>query len=101
MIWEMGNGISQNCKGVEQNDNEALKWYRLAADKGHTHARQNLALMYRIAAVQGDADAQFNLGRIYSYGEGVAQDDAEAMKWHLLSAGQKYDEGCVYKFSVE
>ena len=42
----------------------------------------------RSAAEQGDADAQYNLGLRYHYGEGVPQDDAEAVKWWRLAAEQ-------------
>ena len=41
--------------GVAEDDREAVKWYRRAAE-------------------QGDASAQLNLGFMYSNGEGVAQD---------------------------
>ena len=37
--------------------------------------------LYRQAAEQGNADAQFNLGVMYLDGDGVPQDDAEAMRW--------------------
>ena len=43
---------------------------------------------YRLAAEQGDASAQFNLGVRYVTGEGVAQDDAEAVRWYRLAAEQ-------------
>ena len=42
-----------NGEGVPEDDAEAVRWYRLAAD-------------------QGDADAQYNLGVMYANGEGVA-----------------------------
>ena len=35
-----------------------------------------------------DASAQFNLGLMYANGEGVPQDDAEAVKWYLKAAEQ-------------
>ena len=54
--------------GVTKNTTEALKWYRLAAEKGF-------------------AGAQYNLGFLYQTGEGVMQDDAEAVKWYRLAAG--------------
>ena len=50
--------------GVPQNDAEAVRWYRLAAE-------------------QGGADAQFNLGAMYAQGRGVAQDLAIAYAWIL------------------
>ena len=55
--------------GVPQDDVEAVKWYRLAAD-------------------QGFANAQLNLGLMYAKGTGVPQDDVEAYKWWNLAADQ-------------
>ena len=40
------------------------------------------------AAEQGDADAQLLLGIMYNNGEGVPQDDKEAVKWYRLAAVQ-------------
>ena len=39
-------------------------------------------------AEQGDADAQFSLGVMYRVGQGVPQDDAEAVKWYRKAAKQ-------------
>ena len=39
-------------------------------------------------AEQGDARAQYNLGIMYGKGDGVPQDDAEAVKWYRLAAAQ-------------
>ena len=44
----------------------------------------------RQAAEQGDASAQFNLGFRYDTGEGVPEDDAEAVRWWLQAAEQGY-----------
>ena len=52
--------------GVTKNDEEAVKWYRKAAD-------------------QGFAAAQYNLGGMYYRGEGVAKDEVEAVKWYRNS----------------
>ena len=50
-------------------------------------AQDNLDAV-RQAADQGDAEAQYNLGLMYDNGEGVLQDDAEAVKWYRLAAEQ-------------
>jgi hypothetical protein len=42
----------------------------------------------RSRAEQGDADAQYNLGIMYATGEGVPEDDAEAVRWYRLAAEQ-------------
>ena len=57
------------AKGVSEDDVEAVRWYRMAAE-------------------QGDANAQFNLGVMYDNGEGVSEDDVEAVRWWRLAAEQ-------------
>jgi len=42
------------------------------------------------AADQGDAIAQYNLGIMYQNGEGVPEDDTEAVKWYRLVADKGY-----------
>ena len=39
-------------------------------------------------AEQGDAEAQYNLGVRYHFGEGVAQDDQQAVAWFRKAAEQ-------------
>ena len=63
-------------RGVAQDDAEAMKWYRLAAE-------------------QGNAAAQFNLGVMYERAGACAQDYAEAVKWYRLAAEQGYRRGAV------
>ena len=55
------------------------------------------------AAYQGYASAQNNLGWMYAEGKGIAQDDAEAVKWYCKSAEQgdadaQYNLGYVYQY---
>ena len=52
-------------------------------------------------AEQGDAVAQFYLGVMYANGEGVLEDDKEAVKWFKLAAEQgyakaQYNLGLIY-----
>ena len=44
----------------------------------------------RMVAEQGFASAQFNLGNMYDSGEGVPEDDREAVKWYRKAAEQGY-----------
>jgi TPR repeat protein len=53
-------------EGVAKDMEEAVKWYRKAAEQTY-------------------APAQFNLGLCYSTGQGVAKDYVEAYKWQLLA----------------
>ena len=66
-----------NGEGVPEDDAEAVRWLRLAADQGH-------------------ADAQHNLGWMYANGEGVPEDDAEAARWYRLAADQGHADGCCH-----
>ncbi len=45
---------------------------------------------YRMAAKVGDARSQYNLALSYAKGEGVQQDNVEALKWYHLAANQGY-----------
>ncbi len=59
-------------KGVIINTNEAVKWYRKAAE-------------------QGNAGAQFNLGISYFKGEGVLRNDIESYAWLILAKFNGYE----------
>ena len=56
-------------RGVAQSDQEAVRWFRRAAEQGY-------------------ADAQYALGSMYSTGRGVAQSEEEAARWVRLAAEQ-------------
>jgi TPR repeat protein len=56
----------RNGYGVDQDDAEAVKWYRKAAEQDHAFAQSNLGLMY-------------------ANGLGVEQDYIQAYKWMLLA----------------
>ena len=52
-------------------------------------------------AEQGDPIAQRNLGLLYEAGEGVLENDAEALRWYMLAAVQgrasaQYNLGIMY-----
>jgi clan AA aspartic protease (TIGR02281 family) len=90
---------------VTQDFKEAVKWFRLAADKGNAKALGFLGAIfhdggegvakdyreavkwYRLAAQKGNADAEGTLGQIfYTGGAGVTQDFKEAATWYALAA---------------
>ncbi|HKK16061.1 MAG TPA: SPOR domain-containing protein [Gammaproteobacteria bacterium] len=55
----------------------------------------------RPLAEQGNSQAQVTLGIMYDYGQGVKQDDKEAMKWYIKAAEQgipvvQHDVGVKY-----
>ncbi len=98
-------------KGVKQDKQEAVKWFRKAAEQGHARAQNIFGLMYsngegvfqdkqeavkwiRTAAEQGYAAAQYNLGWMYLQGDGVTQDKQEAVKW-IRKAAEKGEEKAI------
>jgi len=104
-INEIGRAYFDGKNGKPKNYEEAVKWFRMAAEQGYHYGQFNLGLCYdkgygitkdyteavkwyRMAAEQGNADAQFNLGNGYYNGEGVPQNYTEAVKWYRMAAEQ-------------
>ena len=48
---------------------------------------------WRPLAEQGDSYAQYNLGLMYDYGEGVIEDDTQAVYWFRKAAEQGHTKG--------
>ena len=69
-------------EGVPEDDAEAVRWYRLAAE-------------------QGLAAAQLNLGGSYANGEGVPEDHVLAYMWLNLSAAQGFERAQDNKDRIE
>jgi TPR repeat protein len=104
--------------GVAQDQAEAVKWIRKAADQGYPMAQFSLGNCYdngngvtknaveaakwwRKAADQGHINAQYNLGISYHLGRGVPKDQVEAVKWWRKAADQggasaQYNLGISY-----
>ncbi|WP_374301260.1 hypothetical protein [Ferrovibrio sp.] len=95
-------------QGVERDIQQAMHWYRRAAETGFARAQANLAAIYlqgdegvavdyaearkwfEAAAKQGHAVAQYNLGLMYELGLGVEKNEAVALGWYnnAAKAGQ-------------
>ncbi len=108
IIW--GNGEFRHY-------DEAVKWYKKAAESGHLKAQYRLGYMYSVgegvsqdfyesgkwykkAAEQGDSEAQYSLGLLYLYG-GVEKYRSEAVIWLQKAAKQghldaQYQLGRIY-----
>src|SRR5216683_5533443 len=69
--------------GVLEDKSEAVKWY----------------LWYLKAAEQGEVLAQTNLARMYDRGEGVREDQTEAVKWYRKAA-ELGDSSAQYNLGV-
>lgn len=80
---ESGDAKAQNKLGTyyqlglstEQNDVEAVKWFRKAAGQGYNKAK-------------------FNLGEMYEKGRGVGQDTEQALSWYKKACDGGCDCGC-------
>ena len=95
--------LYSNGWGVDLNDDEALKWYELAAGQGHGEAAYNLGVMnangwgvpqsddeafkwYSLAADKGFTAAQVSLGKMYAIGFGAPLDTIQAHMWYNIAA---------------
>lgn len=58
----------ENGEGVEQDFNEAIKWYSQAA-------------------AAGSVDAMYNIGVLCYNGTGVEEDEPQAVRWWIKAAG--------------
>jgi TPR repeat protein len=105
-LYQRGVNLAEG-KGVPQNDQEAVKYFRLAAERNYSRAQNYLGLFYadgrgglpkddvqaaawyRKAADQGSAHAQSALGVFYANGRGgLPKDDAQAVAWYRKAADQ-------------
>ena len=85
-------------EGMPQNYEEAVAWFRKAAEQGNANAQSRLGVAYyngkgirqdfgaavawfRKATEQGNTNAQYRLGVAYYDGKGVHQDFAVAATW--------------------
>ena len=83
--------------GVEQDDREAMRWYRVSADQGDPQGMDNVGYMYlrgkgvpqneevavaffRTASEKGNSQATYNLGECYFSGQGVEQNYSLAVE---------------------
>lgn len=99
-----------NGMGVARDIEQALHWYRKAAEQGLAEAQFNLAHLLVSeeissvaaaewmgkAAAQGMADAQYLMGVIYAEGIGVAVDDEKAVAWLQQAVAQGQQEAARY-----
>ena len=97
-------------KAQQQEMNEIIRMWRVAADQGHAGAQGFLGIMYakgdgvkqdyveavrwyRKSAEQGNAGAQCNLGVSFMNGDGVKQNFEEALLWFRKAAAQGDADG--------
>lgn len=92
------------AKGVEPNEEIAVKWFKVAAEKGHTDAQRRLGNAYSIgaggvaldikkaeywwvkSAKAGNIEAEMLLGEKYFEGDGLEKSDKKSFEWYLKAA---------------
>ncbi|MCZ4279649.1 SEL1-like repeat protein [Kiloniella laminariae] len=104
--------MTERGTGTEQNQEQAIHWYRKAAEQGNPDAKQSLARLQLMEeassksmtpdqkqfeqtlkkAQAGDAGSQFELAGLYHKGIGTDRDIPVAFEWYLRAAAQGYDE---------
>ena len=92
-------------RSVNHNYEEALKWYRMAAEQRHAESQYSLGVLYyngkgvnqdlieaanwfQKAAEQGHARSQLNLAEMYQSGKGVSRNYEKAARFTLAAAQQ-------------
>jgi len=97
-------------KGVALDYQEALRFYRRAADKGLAAAQFDIGTMYEMVAAfprttrglslvpKGSAArvgaAEYKLGWFCLDGRGTKKDRAEALRWYAKQANMESLRGC-------
>lgn len=96
--------------GIAQDEAEAARWFRLAAEQGNIDGAYQLGLIYARggsdvaqdfskahdwlykAAMGGHPNAQYFLGMMYINGDGVQVDEVQATVWFWLATtlGDEY-----------
>jgi TPR repeat protein len=104
--YELAQNYANGTDIIEQDYDEAIKWYTQAAEQGHILSQFNLGVIYNSgeeverdpfaavkwwskAAEKGYAPAQYNLGLMYDSGQGVDRRNTDtALQWWKKAADQ-------------
>lgn len=103
--WLLGSSYAnanKPNKPLPQQFNNALKWFKAAAEQGHVRAMLDIGLLYMFyqeekdslsavlwiqrAAEHNNAEAQFLLGLMYFSGDSMSKDYTRAYMWWILAA---------------
>ena len=111
--YNLGVKYLHGLDGVSRDLEMAYKTFRYAAERGHTRAQYNLAVMYNTgthvakdqtsaaawfgkAAEKGHADAAFNLAHLFLTGSGVDQDHQQAHLYLCCAADNGHSAALEY-----
>ena len=105
LMYDMG-------KGVLQDYEEAVRWYKLSAEQGYSSAQHNLGLLnfngqgvpqdfqtainwFTLAAEQGSLQGQHNIAYMYYNGQGVKIDKIYAYMWASIASSNGFENSKV------
>ena len=115
--WYLLGACHFNDLGVSKPDHvEAVEYFKLAAEKGHSLAQcalgncyddgdgikqnvQKAISYYELSAAQGFPLAQCNLGKCYEHGDGCEKDMNKAVYYYKLAADQNFADA-LYNLSI-
>jgi uncharacterized protein len=100
--FELGRAY-EDGKGVAQDDERAVQWFRKSAEQGNAQAQNSMGVMYaqgrgvqgdreeairwyRKAAKQGQLEAIYNIAISYYNGEGVEANLNNAATWMMVAS---------------
>ena len=112
-MYDLGRSIDKDGYGIQEDNREATKWYRKAANHGISSAQYNLAWMYvkgesvtedfeeaakwfRKSNRRDGAEDIYKIGQAYGAGLDVAQDSEEAAEWFRLATKQGHEYSKAY-----
>ena len=105
-----GAALATGAFGLKQSQNESIRWFKMAAEKGSVDGASGLGWAYfngegieqdykeaakwfLIAAEKGNPVAQERMGYLYYEGKGVPQESGVAFGWYKKSAEQGNEGG--------
>ncbi|MBZ5672532.1 MAG: sel1 repeat family protein, partial [Acidobacteriia bacterium] len=112
----MAERLAESSTPLRNRAQEAVKWYRLAAEQGEPRGAYGLGVRYitgqgvgrdyseaekwlRVAAEGGHGDAAYNLGLLYLRhlpGQTGSPDETQATKYFRMAADQGIGDGQCY-----
>jgi hypothetical protein len=79
-LQQQMQSIEECRQAAEQGDAEAQYW--LGGEEYHSENHEKALEFYQKSAKQGHINAQFHLAQIYENGQGVAQNQEQAIYWY-------------------
>ena len=81
---DLGHIYCNGLCGIREDDEEGLRWFRIAVQDGNTKAKK----VIRRLAEEGDPRGCFCLGLFYYHGTGYKRNDIKAFNWFSKGADQ-------------